>query len=313
MINTDCSTKISFLIHTIGTMNEHRPVQSPLPTSPLHCGLDLPRPRRPRIPSRDAEIRVPAQLRPPRELASAVHDRGVAGRQLIERRRPPTNKHSLADLAVRGLPAPQPPDRGETPDEVQVGTEDDDRPDGERPIWVLAQKQREVDGRVRSERDEQRHEGRVQERQGQQFEAGAPEVCEEQEQSRGLQPNQERYAHSHNKSLPNKNRTAMLVLNKNSSTDSSFWAEECMQDEWSWRNAREKRFGRIKEFDAFDAIIWRREHDFAFSCIVLSYGLNRKSNRTDFSTETCRKTSRKSLRSGPKKVSWSNKETEKWH
>lgn len=204
---------------TIGTVNEHRLVLSPLPASPLHRGLDLPGPRRPRVPSRDAEIRVPTQLRPPRELAGAVDDRGVAGGQLIERRRPPTNVDTLADLGVRGLPAPQPPDRRKGPDEVQVRAEDEDRPDGERPVRALAQEQGEVDGGVGSEGDEQGHEGRVQEREAQQPEAAASEEGEEQEQSRGLQPDQERDAHSHDEPSPQESRFWVLT---NSSKDSTF-------------------------------------------------------------------------------------------
>lgn len=115
-------------------MHENRDALSPLPTSPFHSPLNLPRVRGARIPRGNTEVGAARELPLPRQLTRAINDRGVARWQLIRGVRPPPNIQPLINLAIRRLPTGKPSDEGKGPHEIEVRAVYDQRPDWEIPI-----------------------------------------------------------------------------------------------------------------------------------------------------------------------------------
>lgn len=111
----------------------------PLPRRPADGELNLPGRRRPRIPSGQAQIPTPAQPRPPRELAGAIHDGGVPGRQAVEVGGPAADVEARGDL-VEGRLRPEAEaaaEDDEEADEEEEWGEEKEGPEGEGAVGGL--------------------------------------------------------------------------------------------------------------------------------------------------------------------------------
>lgn len=87
-------------IITIGTVDIDRPLLWPLSHSPSHGRLNLWWLRSPCIPGSNAQICIVRYSRAFWQLACAIYDCRVTWWQVLHRRRPSSNKHSICNLSI---------------------------------------------------------------------------------------------------------------------------------------------------------------------------------------------------------------------